>query len=409
MPGLRQKPPSGAVCGEIGCDGEFTQRTEQGILVWGCPVDQAHSGYTMNTAAIALQEEANKLSPYPGVRDHMARRSPIFAGAKEAVILERLMVQRNLSPYQAAAFLIHAKSLDLDPFLAQIAAITFKNEGEGAQPGDKSLVVMITEKGWAALAHRTEPEEFVGNPKLEPMTPEEKVNYGWRPDDVAYRAIGRKRSWVEPTEIIARVSKAEIDKGRGRTPLSEDPHHHCRIRAMRRWYEQNYPDAAAMASTVDVEPPDDEIQAIVEGTAREIPSGNGTEPVDEDKHPWLVTCLEHDVEWFQRGNMKTPGHKPAGGPWCNLPTVVKKLAGDKIAEAAEVLEWDKPKTAAWLKDEYGASWSKLSPTDQISAMEATGALAKKKLAEDAQDALGEAEEAPPAEEAEMAEMFPEKG
>ncbi len=110
-------------------------------------------------------------------------------------------------------------------------------------------------------------------------------------------------------------------------------------------------------------------------------SGSAQSSPDSDKHPWLVTCPEHDVEWFQSEKMRSPGHKPDDGPWCNLPPVINRRARQGVDAAAGILGWDKKQADAWVKGEYNDTWSKLTPEDHISASAALGALAEKKLSE----------------------------
>ena len=103
--------------------------------------------------------------------------------------------------------------------------------------------------------------------------------------------------------------------------------------------------------------------------------------VVEGEHPWLVRCPEHDVQWFQSDKMRAPAHRTEGDGWCNQASVVNARARAATLEAQGVLEWENKQAGEWLKEVYGATWSKLKDPDKISAMEAMGALAKVKLAE----------------------------
>ncbi|MCH7890854.1 MAG: hypothetical protein IH921_05055 [Gemmatimonadetes bacterium] len=52
----------------------------------------------------------------------------------------------------------------------------------------------------------------------------------------------------------------------------KDTHQHGRVRAVRRWYEENYPDAAALVSTATAELPPAVIE-IIEGEYRVLEEG----------------------------------------------------------------------------------------------------------------------------------------
>ncbi len=385
-----EHPPQGTVCAD--CGAGFRQRVIEGTgeVGFACDRDPEHIGYKSSADLAMLKDRALAISPYTGPRQALANRSPIFAGAKDVVILARLMNRSGLNEYQAAAFFLHAKQLDLDPFLGQIAALTFKEGDEPSSSGSKTLEIMITEKGWAALAHRTEPDEFVGNPRVSPMTKEEKVDYGWEAEDVAYWASGKKRSWDEPSVICARVSQEEIDngnKGRGATPLAKDPHHHCRQRVTRRWYQENFPDAAALASREDIEITSVEVQRIIEGTGSLLaltagPDGKVAEPEGlrpdgtadpQDRANWMTLCPMHGggagVEWFKKGRMRSYGHKHNGG-WCNRPDVIRKIVFDKIESMARQGNHGAQHVNDWLKSQFGTTRSKLTEEQCMEALDA---------------------------------------
>ena len=386
-----EHPPQGTVCAD--CGGDFMHKTDpDGEPGWACAKDSEHIGYKSGADLAMLRDEAMVHSPYPGVQRHMAKRSPIFAGAGDAVIMHRLMTRSKLNPWQAAAFLVHAKTLQLDPFLGQIAPLTFKEGNQGGQhvnPDSRTLEIMITEKGIAALAYRTEPDEFIGNPRLKALTEEEKVEHGWEKDDVAYWARGRKRTWPQDyeTEVAARVTKDEIRTWESQgVPAGKDPHHHCRKRVTRRWYEENYPDAAAMAASGEgIEAASIEVQKIIDGTGGIAaltagPGGTSTEPeglnedgtVDKaDIANWMNFCPKHNgAEFFQTSKMREPAHKPTTGPWCNRSKVIAEIIWPRIDKMAGAVGQTKAQVDSWVKSTFnGSTRSKLKAEELMEAHE----------------------------------------
>ncbi len=83
-------------------------------------------------------------------------------------------------------------------------------------------------------------------------------------------------------------------------------------------------------------------------------------------HPWLVTCPVHNVDWFKKGKMNEPSHK-VGDEWCNQSRALKPLIDKDVKELAE--NWDKNLLRKWVKDNFGGTWSQLSPKVQLDAIE----------------------------------------
>ncbi len=364
------------VCGE--CDAELTQVADRSTspLSWVvvCARDRSHEGYKPVQGAVELAVQYGGGPAY--LNQGIAKRSPVFAGATDNVIMQRLITQYGLSPYQAAAGLIHAQKLGLDPFLNQIAFLTFRRGG-GEQ---KDLAPMVTEKGWAYLANLHEPDEFMGMPTVKPMTPEEKVAFGWEEDDVAYIATMRKRSWVElnhSTEVAARVSKKEIMEGRAGsrpTPLAEDPHQHCRTRVIRRAYEQNYPRVLQTIGAAIAE--DSEITAVIEGKYRDVPaeSQDALAPsADVPMSDWATRCPEHGDDW--REGQFGPFHPVRGGGICDLKKLLKPLVG----AAAKAIDLSQNDINERLKKTHdGKTLSKLEGLELLELLQQLTAAAEAK-------------------------------
>ncbi len=382
-----------AVCGECGGDMvrmDDPDRTD-GLQVPRCTVDPDHRGYKLKTTALTRAAPAYMDRALEG-------KSPILAGFSATVVIRKLMDKfPELPPQEAAIFLAQAINLNLDPFIGEFAALVFKNKN-----GPPSMSPMITERGWASLAHRTEPDQFAGNPSLRPITTdEEKAAWGYKPQDSVWEAEGTKLGWNHTTKVVAAFT---ADQQRTAiAPVKADPEHHARVKVTRRWYQENYPGCVAMVRAAQEASPTEDLKAIIEGQFKELPAAVAVDAATGEVangHDWLQTCPEHHVDWFQSGRMPQPGHRQDGG-WCNIGSVINRFAGDAFKEAAEALGWSKDETANWLRERYGGSWSKLSPGDQISAKEAAAALVVALLAgaedapEPAQDTTRQAPGATP--------------
>ncbi|KKL45193.1 hypothetical protein LCGC14_2358080, partial [marine sediment metagenome] len=95
----------------IECGSRLTQETmpaHPDDYDWRCMSNREHRGYRIINAN--AQDDAMVHSPYPAMRAAIARRSPIVAMAKDAVIMARLRSQYKLNEYQSAAFLLHCKA-----------------------------------------------------------------------------------------------------------------------------------------------------------------------------------------------------------------------------------------------------------------------------------------------------------
>ena len=100
-------------------------------------------------------------------------------------------------------------------------------------------------------------------------------------------------------------------------------------------------------------------------SSESVASNNG---VDPDQHPWLVTCPEHNKDWFRSGNMREPAHKQ-GNDWCNQSKVLKPLIDSEL-EKVITDSWDRNELNTWLKHNFdGKTWSQLSPRRQLEAID----------------------------------------
>tara|TARA_Y100000310_G_scaffold343702_1_gene452567 strand:+ start:459 stop:1664 length:1206 start_codon:yes stop_codon:yes gene_type:complete len=93
----------------------------------------------------------------------------------------------------------------------------------------------------------------------------------------------------------------------------------------------------------------------------DIPQGDGTD------HPWLAACPEHKQAWFQSKKMREPAHKQGAG-WCNQSVVLKPLLDDELKKLTAD-SWEPKDVTTYLKENFGGTWSQLSPKRKLDALD----------------------------------------
>jgi hypothetical protein len=114
---------------------------------------------------------------------------------------------------------------------------------------------------------------------------------------------------------------------------------------------------------------DDDVVApprTVNGTSTGDPSRSSAP--SGNRHPWLVTCPEHDVKWFQTGNMREPAHR-VGSEWCNLSKTVGPMVDNSRSRLLAERGMSGAGFTAWLKATYQAAWSGLKIDQRLDALE----------------------------------------
>ncbi len=221
-----------------------------------CTINPRHVGYK----AIETPAELSDRELAVRIEERQEQLSPMVRNENFSIIVAEVGNRFRLTEGEASVFTAHCSRLGLDPFLAMIAPLTYKDLQHG---GPRTVIPFITEKGWAALAQKTEPNEFMGPPSLRPIFGEERGAWGYGEGDIVYEAKGRKRSWPESGgSVVTAVTVADQAKANRNSPAAADPHHFCRVRATRRWYEQNFPGATTLVSNASVELPTEIIEAI---------------------------------------------------------------------------------------------------------------------------------------------------
>ncbi len=145
----------------------------------------------------------------------------------------------------AALFLLDCLRLDIDPLLspAEAVPITFTNN----RTGKKTVTMIITEDGWLSMAARGCPDRWAGAPRAEPVKdPDLAESLCGDPNAWLWKASGRTRGMPpDSSEPMAYgwFTKADHKKAKdNHTPAGTQPGNQARIRAIKRWVRENFPD-----------------------------------------------------------------------------------------------------------------------------------------------------------------------
>ena len=194
------------------------------------------------------------------------------------VVMERYP---ELTPKVALLFCYHALRLGLDPLLNEIYPTVFKHSKTQAQV----LVPIISEQGMGSVAARAVPHAWNGPPSTILVTdPVEKEAICGDKDAWVWKALGRRQDW-EPDRIFETygwMTQAQAAKARERgTPGGELPGNQARVRAIKRWLMEAYPEAtslvhAARLPLIAEAGEHQEALDLIDAEYRQLPSGDTT-------------------------------------------------------------------------------------------------------------------------------------
>ncbi len=230
------------LCAECGAEIQIRTNQESGNLELGCPIDRSHHGYTETETYTQAMRRGAMVPVY--IEDRIKKRMlPEKADLDRmtALVATRFSAA-NLDHPSAAVFILDCWRLDLDPLLGEIVPITFTSKS-----GKKVVTPIITEDGWLSMAARGCPDKWVGAPRVEPVTDADLKEAicndrdGW-----VWKATGRTKDMTEGQETFAygwlKRKEWEQAKARG-TPAGELPGNQARVRAIKRWVRENFPEA----------------------------------------------------------------------------------------------------------------------------------------------------------------------
>jgi hypothetical protein len=221
---------------------------------------------------------------HPAIKEKIERK--MLFGRHEvgtALALVKIRFPRaDLDDPSAALFLWDCVRLDLDPFLGEIIPVTFKNKDR------KVVQPVLTEDGWLSLAARACPERWIGPPITEPITDKEfKKELCDDEDAWVWKASGKTR---DGTESIAYgwLKRKEWEKAKAaNTPAGELPGNQARVRAIKRWVRETFPEARKKMMELTSEwlargreRGIDEIQKVIEAEYHIVVEGEGSKGGD---------------------------------------------------------------------------------------------------------------------------------
>lgn len=150
----------------------------------------------------------------------------------------------DLDDPSAATFLLDCLRLDLDPLLGEIVPVTFKD----SKTNRKIVTPILTEDGWLSLAARAVPDKWAGPPICTPVTDPEFKKDLLGPDGAdawVWKATGKTKDGAESV-TYGWLKRKEWDKAQERgTPMAELPGNQARVRAIKRWVRETFPESRA--------------------------------------------------------------------------------------------------------------------------------------------------------------------
>lgn len=247
------------VCAQ--CGGELTIHINpEGKLEMWCPYHPDHHGYVERETYTQVLRRGGEV--HSAIRDNIERKMILPGGQPVGVALAMIQTRfprADMDEPSAALFLWDCVRLDLDPLLGEIFPVTFKVK---AKDGTEKKVVqpLISEDGWLSLAARSCAEAWAGPPRT--MRLEEYLQtqdaYKGKPyaevkeiakeikldlckDENAYVwvAVGHRKD-EEDTITYGWYKKSEEG-----VVAKNLPGNQARVRAIKRWVREVFPEAKA--------------------------------------------------------------------------------------------------------------------------------------------------------------------
>jgi len=283
------------VCGICGAELQIHTNPEKATIEVGC-LNREHHGFIERTTY--TQEFRRGAEIHPAIRDKIERRMILPGGQPVGVALAMIQTRfprADMDEPSAALFLWDCVRLDLDPLLGEIFPVTFKTT---AKDGTKKKVVqpLISEDGWLSLAARSCAEAWAGPPRtmrleeylqtqdaykgkpypeVKEIAKEIKIDLCKDPEAYVWVAVGHRKDqddvatygWYKASE-----SKKTDQAGQEyevSTPARDLPGNQARVRAIKRWVRETFPEAKAKmkemtATWMDRAGDVRDIQAVIE-------------------------------------------------------------------------------------------------------------------------------------------------
>lgn len=278
------------VCGI--CGGELTVRTnpETGNLEIWCPHNPDHHGYVERETYTQAMRRGEVV--HPVIQAAIEKKMLLPGGYPLGIALALIKVRfprADLDDPSAALFVMDCLRLDLDPLLGEIVPVTFKSTDKVTGEVRKVVTPILTEDGWLSLAARACPDRWAGPPSTEPIT-DKALKKDLCDDEEAWvwKATGRTKDGSEST-TYGWLKQSEYKRAKeAHTPAGELPGNQARVRAIKRWVRETFPEAKArmkemtaewLARGKDVEG----VQQIIEAEYHIVTELPPPKPEGEDK------------------------------------------------------------------------------------------------------------------------------
>jgi len=348
------------VCADCGGDLQIHTVPERDTLRIGC-LNKEHHGYVERetyTQAMRRGEEV-----HPAIKSAIEKKMlpggyPL--GVALALIKTRFP-RADLDDPSAALFVMDCLRLDLDPLLGEIVPVTFKVTDKETKEVRRIVQPILTEDGWLSLAARACPDRWAGPPKTEPITDKDfKKELCGDENAWVWKATGKTKDgnesttygWVKTSEIVKDTTK--------QTPKDTLPGNQARVRSIKRWVRETFPDAKAKMKEMtsewlqrgkDVEGVHQIIEAEYHIVAELLPlkTGVGGEKAaagaEEGKERTKVAVSPPTEAKTQ---------KSAGAP-----PVVEAVEGEGfhidltwLNENLKIIKWDEETTKSWIASHF---------------------------------------------------------
>ncbi|MBA7465347.1 hypothetical protein ES707_00509 [subsurface metagenome] len=299
------------VCAQ--CGGELTihSNADTGKLEVWCPYHPEHHGYVERETYTQVLRRGGEV--HPAIRSNIERKMILPGGQPVGVALAMIQTRfprADMDEQSAALFLWDAVRLDLDPLLGEIFPVTFKVK---AKDGTEKKVVqpLISEDGWLSLAARSCAEAWAGPPRtmrleeylqtqdaykekphaeVKEIAKEIKTDLCADPEAYVWVAIGHRKD-EDDTITYGWYKKSEQG-----VVAKSLPGNQARVRAIKRWVREVFPEAKAkmkeMTSTwMDRAGDVQDIQKVIEAEYHIVTEGeplkggekSGETPGEEEK------------------------------------------------------------------------------------------------------------------------------
>lgn len=246
------------------CGGQLTIRTvpERATLVLGC-VEQGHTGFRQRTSF--TEEYRRGAEIHPAIRGNIETKMMTSTEFNRA--MDRLALRFPDAIKDAAGaslFIDDCYRLGLDPLIQPAEAIPVPFRTKGKDGKEKITVAMIvTEDGALSMVARGCPDEFDGAPATMPLLGYLMREHPQRPidelkemaertaeslcddkDAYVWVALGKRRSASSVQPVYGYFTRDERDKAKSKKlPAGTQPGNQARVRAVKRWVRENFPEA----------------------------------------------------------------------------------------------------------------------------------------------------------------------